>query len=101
MPQLPGEWLRRLQLHGRMPSVPAQASDTRDEIVLAMMRTPRDIWTQEERTAIEEKALANMDLFARMGEYVSYETCCDLAQLGYMRRKLDEIEKWLEYTRGK
>jgi len=36
MPQLPGEWLRRLQLHGRMPSVPAQAGDACNEKLLAL-----------------------------------------------------------------
>lgn len=60
------------------------------------MRKPRDIWTAEEREEIDTRALAAMQRMAALGDYVSFEVCQDLAQLGLMRRKLDEIEKWMD-----
>jgi len=57
-----------------------------------MMRKPREAWTAQEQREIEQKALANLEMFANMGDYVSYETCYMLAELGYVQKKLDEIK---------
>ena len=59
------------------------------------MRKPRQTWAVQEQKEIDSKAQANLEMFANMGDYVSFETCYMLAEIGYIQKKLDEIKRWM------
>jgi len=76
-----------------MPGVFEQGAGTKRIPIL--MHKPRDVWTAAEREYIDQKAQATLELFAAQGDYVSYETCYMMAELGLVTKKLEEVKAGL------